>query len=82
VVAHYKQVFGGLDYRIKIGGVEFVFVDAQVLDGEACPISLVVLNCFPSDGSFCFHIPSNCFHALITWQEVYVSKSRSRELSD
>jgi hypothetical protein len=41
-----------------------------------------VLNCFPSDGSFCFHIPSNCFHALITWQEVYVSKSRSRELSD
>ncbi|KAH8953168.1 hypothetical protein BDL97_08G009700 [Sphagnum fallax] len=39
VVAHYKQVFGGLDYRIKIGGVEFVFVDAQVLDAAVADVA-------------------------------------------
>lgn len=36
----YRKVFGPLEHNVTIGGVEFVFVDAQALDGKdylLCP---------------------------------------------
>jgi hypothetical protein len=33
-VERYKRVFGPLEHNVTIGGVEFVFVDAQALDGK------------------------------------------------
>jgi len=39
-VKRYRKVFGPLEHNVTIGGVEFVFVDAQALDGEdylLCP---------------------------------------------
>jgi len=39
VVERYQEVFGGLDHNVTIGGVEFVFVDAQALDGDDHPFS-------------------------------------------
>lgn len=37
VVERYKEVFGDLDHNVTIGGIEFIFVDAQALDGEYHP---------------------------------------------
>lgn len=39
-VERYRKVFGPLEHNVTIGGVEFVFVDAQALDGKdhlLCP---------------------------------------------
>lgn len=33
-VERYRRVFGPLEHNVTIGGVEFVFVDAQALDGK------------------------------------------------
>ena len=33
-VERYKRVLGPLEHNVTIGGVEFVFVDAQALDGK------------------------------------------------
>ncbi|KAG0564299.1 hypothetical protein M758_8G095400 [Ceratodon purpureus] len=33
-VERYRRVFGPLEHNVTIGGVEFVFVDAQALDGS------------------------------------------------
>lgn len=42
MVERYQEVFGGLDHNVTIGGVEFVFVDAQALDGDDHPFSFYI----------------------------------------
>lgn len=42
MVERYQEVFGGLDHNVTIGGVEFVFVDAQALDGDNHPFSFCI----------------------------------------
>lgn len=34
VLEQYESFFGSTNFRVRVGGVEFIFVNAQVLDGK------------------------------------------------